>query len=109
MLQENPQASVQALVDKIWQAFIDYEDTHMTGLSPQVRISLIAARYGLNILVSEIEGFDDHYTKVIQRNNYLRLCGFLWDMVFQDKTRRQRSAFEKILASLIGKYACYSA
>ncbi|KTC82384.1 hypothetical protein Lche_0648 [Legionella cherrii] len=101
MLQENPQASVQALVDKIWQAFIDYEDTHMTGLSPQVRISLIAARYGLNILVSEIEGFDDHYTKVIQRNNYLRLCGFLWDMYFKIKQEDKDPAFEKILASLI--------
>ncbi|MGM9452615.1 hypothetical protein ACTAZI_04680 [Legionella bozemanae] len=99
-LQENPLASVQALSNKIGDALIHYEDTHLTGLSPQVRIGLLAVRY-LNQLTFYPGGYDPDYTNQIHRANYLRLCGFLWDMYLKVKQENKDAAFEKVLASLI--------
>ncbi|WP_131778874.1 hypothetical protein [Legionella bozemanae] len=99
-LQENPLASVQALSNKIWNALIQYEDTHLTGLSPQVRIGLLAVRY-LNQLTFCPEGYLPDYTNQIHRANYLRLCGFLWDMYLKVQQENKDAAFEKVLASLI--------
>lgn len=99
-LQENPMASVQALTNRMWESFINYENTHLTGLSPQVRICLIAVRYW-NLLTSCPEGYAPDYTNPIHRGNYLRMCGFLWDIYTKVKEENQDAEFEKILGSLI--------
>lgn len=99
-LQENPLELVQTLTNKIWEALIHYEDTHLTGLSPQVRICLLAVRY-LNQLTFYPGGYAPDYTNPIHRANYLRLCGFLWDMYLKVKQEKKDVAFEKILGSLI--------
>ncbi|KTD40016.1 hypothetical protein [Legionella parisiensis] len=99
-LQENPLASVQALSNKIWDTLIHYEDTHLTGLSPQVRIGLLAVR-NLNQLTSYPEGYIPDYTNQIHRANYLRLCGFLWDIYLKVQQEKKDAEFERILGSLI--------
>ncbi|CAM2745901.1 Uncharacterised protein [Legionella steigerwaltii] len=99
-LQEDPRMSVHALTDKIWDAFINYEDTHLTGLSPQVRICLIAVRYW-SLLTSYPQGYTPEYINPIHRSNYLRLCGFLWDMYSKVKQEKNDAEFEKILKNLI--------
>lgn len=99
-LQENPLVSVQMLTNKIWEALIHYEDNHLTGLSPQVRIGLLAVRY-LNQLTFHPEGYAPEHTNQIHRANYLRLCGFLWDMYLKVKQEKKDVEFERILGSLI--------
>ncbi|WP_392538904.1 hypothetical protein [Legionella sp. 227] len=100
-LHERPLESVQSLINKIWEAFTHYEDTHLTDLAPQVRISLFTARYGLNTLTSYVEGYDPAYTNSLHRTNYLRLCGFLWDMYSRVKQEKKDPEFEKLLGHLV--------
>ncbi|KTD05954.1 hypothetical protein Lgra_2731 [Legionella gratiana] len=100
-LNENPLELVTALANRLEKAFVDYEDTHLTGLSPQVRISLIAARYGLNELTRYDGGYNPAVLHTTHRANYLRLSGFIWDMYSRVKQENQDSAFEKILAELV--------
>ncbi|MCE0724765.1 MULTISPECIES: hypothetical protein [Legionella] len=99
-LQEDPLGAVQTLTRKIWDAFIDYEDTHLTGLSPQVRICLLSGRY-LHLLTSYPGGYSSDYVNSFHRSNYLRLCGFLWDVYSKVKHEKRDAEFEKILTSLI--------
>ncbi|MGL5741287.1 MAG: hypothetical protein ACRCXC_01405 [Legionella sp.] len=71
-LNDTPQESVTALANTLTKAFTEYEDSHLT-LSPQVRISLIAVRYGLHDLLVQPVGFAPDYAMQQQRTNYLRL------------------------------------
>lgn len=102
-LQENPLELVQTLATRLQKAFNDYEDTHLTGLSPQVRISLIAARYGLGELTRYESGYNPEALQLqpIHRSNYLRLCGFIWDMYTRVRQENLDTAFEKTLADLV--------
>ncbi|QMT61269.1 hypothetical protein [Legionella sp. PC997] len=99
-LQENPMKSVQDLSNRIWDALANYEDTHLFDLSPQVRICLIAVRY-LNQLTIYPGVSDPDYLNQVHRSNYLRLCGFLWDMYTNVKNEKKDAEFEKVLGSLI--------
>lgn len=101
VLDKNPLELVNALAHKLQKTFTDYEDTHLTGLSPQVRISLIAARYGLNELTRYDGGYNPEVLHPTHKANYLRLCGFIWDMYSRVKLENQDRTFEKILAELI--------
>lgn len=96
-LQENPLELVQTLANRLQKAFIDYEDTHLTGLSPQVRISLIAARYGLGELTRYESGYNPEALQFqsTHRANYLRLCGFIWDLYSRVRQENLDTAFEK--------------
>ncbi|WP_115711184.1 hypothetical protein [Legionella sainthelensi] len=102
-LQENPFELVQTLANRLQKAFIDYEDTHLTGLSPQVRISLIAARYGLGELTRYESGYNPEALQFqsTHRANYLRLCGFIWDLYSRVRQENLDTAFEKTLADLV--------
>lgn len=102
-LHENPFKLVQTLANKLQKAFTDYEDTHLTGLFPQVRISLIAARYGLGELTRYESGYNPEALQFqpTHRTNYLRLCGFIWDMYSRVKQENQDTAFEKTLEELV--------
>lgn len=102
-LHENPLELVQTLANKLQKAFNDYEDTHLTGLFPQVRISLIAARYGLDELTRYESGYNPEALQFqpTHRANYLRLCGFIWDMYSRVKQESQDAEFEKKLAELV--------
>ncbi|WP_454782932.1 hypothetical protein [Legionella sp. WA2022007384] len=99
-LQENPMKLVQDLSNKIWGALVNYEDTHLFGLSPQVRTCLIAVRYLQQLTFYPLVGEPD-YLNQIHRSNYLRLCGFLWDMYSNVQKEGKDPEFEKILGSLI--------
>lgn len=103
VLQNNPLELVNNLVNKLKKAFNNYEDTHLTGLSPQVRISLIAERYGLKELIPYDGGYNPSSLQLqpTHRANYLRLCGFIWDMYSNVRQEKQDSEFEKILAELV--------
>ncbi len=97
----NPGELVVSLTNDLLKTFSEYEDTHLIGLSPQVRINLIAVRYGFNTLLSSPIGLDPDQTNTVHRINYLRLTGFLWDMYNRVSQEKKDAQFEKILGTLI--------
>ncbi|WP_131795205.1 hypothetical protein [Fluoribacter gormanii] len=99
-LQENPMKLVQDLTNRIWEAFVHYEDTHLVGLSPQVRMCLIAVQY-MNLLTTYPGVGDPGYLNQVHRSNYLRLCGLLWDMYSNVKQENKDAEFENVLRSLV--------
>lgn len=100
-LQNQPQESVAALANKLINAFTDYENRHLVGLSAQVRISLIAVRYGLSQLLVSPSSYTFDSMNAQHRVNYLRLSGFLWDMYTRVRHEQRDAQFEKILGGLV--------
>ncbi|MBI2786196.1 MAG: hypothetical protein HYX60_07810 [Legionella longbeachae] len=100
-INDSPAESVNALINKLVKAFTDYEDKHLIGLSSQVRISLIAVRYGLNIMLTYPTEYVPEYLNIIHRQNYLRLSGFLWNLYHRVKQEQKDASFETILGELV--------
>ena len=96
-LKSSPSLLVENLKKNIHKAFTHYEDTHLLGFSPQVRVSLISIRYGLDELINYDEGF----TSEAWRVHYLRLCGFLCDMYSKVRKENKDPEFQELLAELI--------
>ena len=94
-LNKNPATSLNELQNRIIVAFTTYEDEHLTGLSPQVRISLIATQYGLKLLNKNENGLE------LMRINYLRMCGFLWDMYYRVAQENKEDPFQNLLKTLL--------
>ncbi len=95
VLSNNPRALVMDLRDTLLTAVNAYEDKHMRNQSLAVRSSLHAIHNGLNFLIN------DAYDLSVQRQNYLRLCGFLADMYAQVQRANKDDAFLDMLAEVI--------
>ncbi|WP_141676697.1 hypothetical protein [Legionella jamestowniensis] len=107
-LKEQPDLLVKSLHDRIFQKFFDYEYNHPAGLSPRVRFCLLNFPAKLQELAPVVtpNNFPDSkefdfkkYTQI----NYLRLCGFIWEMYSQVKKEGTDEKFTDLLIELINE------
>lgn len=91
----NPAQLAVNLHTRFIAALNEYEATNFEKLSPAVRMSLFNFKYGLNALIVPFADVE------IQRQNYLTLCGFLWEMYSQAKQENKDEAFLDCIVPLI--------
>ncbi|ASQ46331.1 hypothetical protein [Legionella clemsonensis] len=109
ILRENPVTLVQSLQEKILKKFFDYEYNHPAGLSPRVRICLLAIHAKLEQLCTPAVNPSRLYPDLEANSSqsvqisYLRLCGFIWEMYWQVKHEERNEEFTNLLIELINE------
>jgi len=100
-LNQEPHKLISDLRSRVLIAFNKYQEKHLVGISPQVRICFFSIEQKLATLIMSLFEMDPHKKHRLAQIDYLRICGFLSDMYHQVKLEGKDQEFSTILLELL--------